>query len=83
MGVGGNNRTPHQGAYVCQPHYRRMCLGSTSWCQNVSTTFDLPWLPQSVCVAVTCFCIVFDLRHNKEVTFYGITVPPFYLPWLP
>ena len=37
MGMGGDNRAPHQGAYVCQPDHGRVCLGSATRGQNVST----------------------------------------------
>ena len=36
VGMGGDNRTQNERAYVCQSNDRRMCVGPSSWRQNVS-----------------------------------------------
>ena len=52
MGVGGDNRAPHQGAHVCQPDHRRMCMGPTSRCQNVSNQLLSWWLEWKISIFV-------------------------------
>ena len=37
--MGGDHRTSDTGAHVCQPDHGRVCVGPSTWCQNVSTRF--------------------------------------------